>query len=80
MDHHTATTTRLWPIPAAATLTVQPTTGIRSVDVLDVQGRLVATHALNGSAQATISVETLVPGIYLLRADNGTLLGRFVKE
>jgi hypothetical protein len=40
----------------------------------------VAVHGVNGTAQATISVAALAPGIYLLRSDNGTLLGRFVKE
>jgi hypothetical protein len=73
-------TTHLWPIPATTTLTVQPATGLKQLQVLDVQGRLVAVHGVNGTAQATISVAALAPGIYLLRSDNGTLLGRFVKE
>ncbi len=85
------TSPRVWKVPLCPPRTSGPTPppppspcspppDSASVDVLDVQGRLVATHALNGSAQATISVEDLVPGIYLLRADQGRLLGRFVKE
>ncbi|MBL7983204.1 MAG: T9SS type A sorting domain-containing protein [Flavobacteriales bacterium] len=76
----TTATTQLWPSPATTTLSVRPTTGLKQLQVLDAQGRLVDVHGVNGSAQTTISVEHLVPGIYLLRADNGTLLGRFVKE
>lgn len=73
-------TMRLWPVPATSTLTVQPVAGLKQLQVLDMQGRIVAAHGLQGAGQVTIAVDALVPGVYLLRGDDGRQLGRFVKE
>jgi hypothetical protein len=74
------TTSRLWPVPATSTLTVRPVAGLKQLQVLDMQGRIVAAHGIGGADQVTIIVDALVPGVYLLRGDDGRQLGRFVKE
>nr|HRO99307.1 T9SS type A sorting domain-containing protein [Flavobacteriales bacterium] len=62
------------------TLTVQPVAGVKQLQVLDLQGRIVATHGLHGADQVTLNVDVLLPGVYLLRGDDGRQLGRFAKE
>ena len=50
------------------------------LEVLATDGRVVLHHTASATATTTIPVAALPPGIYLLRADQGRLLGRFVKE
>ena len=72
----------LAPNPASNTLHVQltgsalPTT--LHITTLDGRTALVQGHA--GQPTAQIAIGHLAPGLYLLRTDNGILLGRFMKE
>lgn len=72
----------LYPNPATDRLTVQLPTRVRvrTLEVLATDGRVVLHHTASATATTTIPVAALPPGIYLLRADQGRLLGRFVKE
>jgi hypothetical protein len=80
VEQEQLTTARPWPVPATNALTVPTVAGLKLLHVVDLQGRIVATHGLSGADQVTIAVEGLVPGIYLLRGDDGRQFGRFMKE
>jgi hypothetical protein len=70
----------IWPVPTADQLSIGPLEKVRNLRVIDLQGRTVLEQAVNGQATATLQVAALEPGVYLLRANDGRLLGRFVKE
>ena len=49
--------------------------------MIDLQGRTVLTTSTNGAELVRLDIATLAPGSYVLQAlDNGTTLGRFVKN
>ncbi|MFZ1330642.1 MAG: T9SS type A sorting domain-containing protein [Flavobacteriales bacterium] len=68
----------LWPNPAHELL--QITGAIRGpVVVLDLQGRMVMNTSLIASP-TVIDIHELAHGMYVLKSENGVLLGRFVKN
>ncbi|MEO8590122.1 MAG: delta-60 repeat domain-containing protein [Flavobacteriales bacterium] len=81
-------TSRLWPVPAKATLHVAPLGDVRTLAVTDLQGREVLRANAMGRDEAVLSIGALAPGSYVLRARDpstgsgrgGRVLGRFVKE
>ncbi len=70
---------QLFPVPAREHLTVQPLTGVRTLSVVDLQGRTLQQTATHGARSLDLDLNTLAPGSYLLLGD-GLLLGRFVKD
>ena len=61
--------TAAWPVPAHSTLHVAPDASAhpQALDLLDVLGRPVLHQFLSGGNQATLAIETLPAGTYLLR-------------
>jgi uncharacterized delta-60 repeat protein len=61
--------TQAWPVPAHATLHVAPDASAhaQSLDLLDALGRRVRHQELTGAAPASLSLEALPAGTYLLR-------------
>jgi uncharacterized delta-60 repeat protein len=61
--------TQAWPVPAHTLLQVAPDATARplALDLVDGLGRVVRSQALSGSAPATLVVEGLPIGLYLLR-------------
>jgi len=61
--------TQAWPVPAHTLLQVAPdaTAHPLALDLVDGLGRAVRSQTLSGSAPATLSVEGLPTGLYLLR-------------
>ncbi len=61
--------TLAWPVPAHGTLTVAPdgSSHPQALDLLDVLGRTVRHQPISGAAPATLALEGLPTGTYLLR-------------
>ncbi|MCC3158975.1 T9SS type A sorting domain-containing protein [Hymenobacter sp. 15J16-1T3B] len=61
--------TQAWPVPARTTLHVSldPAARAQSLELLDILGRPVRRQALSAAPDATLSVEGLPAGQYLLR-------------
>ncbi|TGE24281.1 T9SS type A sorting domain-containing protein [Hymenobacter aquaticus] len=61
--------TQAWPVPAQQQLTVVPDASAhaQALELLDALGRPVLRRTLSGAAPATLAVEALPAGIYLLR-------------
>jgi uncharacterized delta-60 repeat protein len=72
--------TQAWPVPARSTLHValDPAARAQTLELLDVLGRPVRRQALLGAAAATLAVDDLPAGTYLLRVNYaaGTVLRR----
>jgi uncharacterized delta-60 repeat protein len=64
-----AARTEAWPVPAHTTLTVAPDASAhpQALDLLDVLGRAVRHQELGSAAPATLALENLPAGTYLLR-------------
>lgn len=61
--------TAAWPVPAHSALNIAPDASAhpQALDVLDVLGRSVLHQELRGAATATVGLEALPAGTYLLR-------------
>ncbi len=70
---------RIFPVPTDGTLRIEGLTSQRSLKVFDLQGRMHAEWSVGAGASATINVAGLSAGTYLLRGDDGVMLGRFVR-
>ncbi|MEZ4740746.1 MAG: T9SS type A sorting domain-containing protein [Flavobacteriales bacterium] len=71
---------RLYPNPANDQLTIEGNMAER-IALIDLQGRTVLTTSTNGAELVRLDIANLAPGSYVLQAlDNGTTLGRFVKN
>jgi hypothetical protein len=72
----------LAPNPASNTLRVHfsGNTLPGTLRLITLDGRTALVQGIGGRTTVQLAIDHLPPGIYLLRADNGTLLGRFVKE
>lgn len=77
----TANTIRVYPNPFSNVITVRSEGAIETVQLLDLNGRLIS-EARNGAQALTLSTESLEAGIYLLRAttSTGTITQRLVKH
>ncbi len=75
-----ATQSLVYPNPASDMLFVRSTGSARTVAVIDLQGRVVLSAPTLGRDLFSLSIGALAPGSYLLRAQDGAMLGRFVKE
>ncbi|MBH8569283.1 T9SS type A sorting domain-containing protein [Microvirga sp. STS02] len=64
-----AARTQAWPVPAHTTLTVAPDANAhpQALDLLDALGRAVRHLELNGAAPASLALDNLPAGTYLLR-------------
>jgi len=77
-EHPAGMGVRAYPNPASGTVTVEPPfSGPAWVDLLDAQGRAVASLRTGGGRQ-TVALDGIAPGTYLLRVqqDEGTSLLR----
>lgn len=72
-------TIRLSPVPTQGPLRIEGADGLRSVEVLDLQGRSHGRWPLASGPTATIDVSGLATGAYLLRGEDGVVLGRFAR-
>ena len=74
--------TMVYPNPASDVLRARPVGDLRTVGIIDLQGRVVLTAPTMGRDELTLSVGALAPGSYLLRAldGDGRVLGHFIKE
>lgn len=73
----------IWPNPAHHDVSISGIPpGTRSLQVLDLQGRVVHAEAVQGTGRTTMPVEHLAPGSYVVRCNGvmSTMLGRFIKE
>ncbi|MEO8589264.1 MAG: T9SS type A sorting domain-containing protein [Flavobacteriales bacterium] len=72
----------LYPNPASNVVHVRGVGDVRRVAVIDLQGRVAFTSSTLGRDELALSINSLSPGSYLLRAldADGRVLGRFVKE
>jgi hypothetical protein len=68
----------IYPNPAYATLTVVAKQPVSKLSICTITGQVIATFAPH-AAHTDLSVNGLIPGIYLLMAD-GQYIGRFVKQ
>jgi hypothetical protein len=71
---------RIFPVPTDGTLRIEGLTSQRSLKVFDLQGRMHAEERAGAGTSATINVSGLAAGTYLLRGDDGVMLGRFVRS
>ncbi|MBH8557043.1 T9SS type A sorting domain-containing protein [Hymenobacter negativus] len=64
-----AARTQAWPVPAHTALTVAPDASAhpQALDLLDALGRAVRHLELNGAAPASLALDNLPAGTYLLR-------------
>ncbi len=62
-----ATSLTLYPNPAAATLTIGGRAGSHSLRLLDVRGQAVRQWPAPATAETTVSVAGLAPGLYLVQ-------------
>ena len=61
---------RVWPVPAKDALNVDGLPpGIRTLRLVDTQGRTVIAQQTNGALHQRMNIGGLVPGTYLLRAE-----------
>ncbi|MEZ4758018.1 MAG: T9SS type A sorting domain-containing protein [Flavobacteriales bacterium] len=75
----TPPTIRLAPVPTQGPLRIEGAEGLRSVEVMDLQGRSHGRWSLAPGPMATIDVSRLATGTYLLRGENGVVIGRFMR-
>lgn len=70
---------RLYPVPAKDVLHIETQQGNCRAEIFSVQGRKMAEHRLSGT-HSTLSLQGLLPGMYLLRITCGTQVSthRFV--
>lgn len=84
LDPHTSSiSSTLWPNPAQDRLNISDIpSGTRSILVMDLQGRIVHSEAIGGTDRASINIQGLAVGSYLVSTagQSTTMLGRFVKE
>lgn len=76
-DHSIA----VYPNPASSVLNIEADSLIRTVDVFDINGRLLQTSLRDG-LKATIDIARYNPGIYLLKITtaNGIKIQRVIKK
>ena len=67
----------VWPNPARGTVSVASGFGLRSVDVFDIEGRLVLSRKVSGIS-ADIDISALPRGAYMVRIT--TLVGTTTKK
>jgi hypothetical protein len=69
------------PNPASSIITINGASSIKSVQVYDVQGRLLETKLID-DAKTTINISDKTNGIYFLKitTDNGSKVEKIVKE
>lgn len=73
---------RVYPVPADASITVEaPGAGAADVVLLDAAGSVLLRQRLN-APRGTLAIESLPPGLYVLRSIQGTVTAtaRFVKR
>jgi hypothetical protein len=75
----TARPIRIFPVPTDGTLRIEGLAEQRNLEVFDMQGRMHARWSIGAGTAATIDAGGLAAGTYLLRGDNGVVLGRFVR-
>ena len=71
----------VYPNPAQDRLNISAQSAIQSLEILDMQGRVVMTdHSL--SNQETLSISSLQSGVYMLRLNTtqGSVVKRFIKS
>jgi hypothetical protein len=72
-------TTSVYPNPASDVLHVHAVGDMRTLAVIDLQGRVVLTAPTQGREDIVLPISSLAPGSYLVRTSDGRMLGRFVK-
>lgn len=69
------------PNPTSSTVTINCNSNIKSIQVYDIQGRLLETKLVDDT-KTTINISEKTSGIYLLKitSDNGSKVEKIVKE
>lgn len=75
----------VYPNPTAGecTLSLSGNKQLMRIELLDIQGRLVETYNANATAVQTISLQHLLPGMYLLRitdADGNIIVREVIRQ
>ncbi|MBN2632002.1 MAG: T9SS type A sorting domain-containing protein, partial [Bacteroidales bacterium] len=73
---------RLYPVPASSQLNLSNVPGLRSVEVLDIAGKVIRTINTSSDEVIGIPVSGLTRGTYILKINTteGTMVRRFVKQ
>ncbi|TXH22358.1 MAG: T9SS type A sorting domain-containing protein, partial [Elusimicrobia bacterium] len=70
---------QLAPVPTQGELRISGLVGVEQLEVLDLQGRIHGQWTIANAPQATLDLSTLATGTYLLRSEDGRVLGRLVR-
>ena len=75
------TTVKIYPNPTNAIINIESNYTINSIELYDIQGRILETH-LEESTTATIDISNKLNGIYFLKitSENGIKVEKIVKE
>ena len=73
---------RLYPVPANSVLNLSNVTGMKSVDIIDITGKVIRSINTSTDEVIRIPVSDLSRGIYMIKINTteGTLVKRFVKQ
>lgn len=73
---------RLYPVPATSSLNLSSVPGLKSVDILDITGRVIRTVNTSSDELISIPVSSLRRGTYIMKINTteGTVVRRFVKQ
>ncbi|HOO99286.1 MAG TPA: DUF5689 domain-containing protein [Bacteroidales bacterium] len=73
---------KVYPVPASSLLNLSNVPGLRSVEVLDIAGKVIKTINTSSDEVVGIPVSGLTRGTYILKINTteGTLVRRFVKQ
>lgn len=80
-DFATDSSVRIYPNPAKDVVTVAGSAELKSIQLYDVQGRLLQSVAASG-LQSSVNVSSLPKGVYFVKAftEKGTKLEKIIKE
>jgi len=72
----------IYPVPATSVLNISNVPNLRSIEILDVSGRVIETIKFSSDEVIQIPVYKLKRGLYLIRfkTTNGNLIRKFVKS
>ncbi len=71
---------KLYPNPALDVLWLEASTALGTIEVISVEGRLVATKNFESAINGNIYVANFAPGQYFIKNNKGKLIGKFIVQ